>query len=333
VVAEAVKKRSNTGTPPPTNNKPDETDVQAGIGVTYVMTHATSNLDSRRGGTSGDVGAVDLMGNPGQAVYAPEDGTVGRSGSADPGGSLYFHGKSGQEYWLGHVTNQIAEGTSVKAGTQIAALYDQGGNTHLHFAGFGWYAGTNPAGYTDSGGDHITVPSPPIMGSGTPGGAPNVGGTGGGQGTGGVAGTAQIISPGAIRDIAFQTFFTLQTGGLEQEAANLLTGERALSNDISLMEWLSNIITGAGRVFTSDAQGYFRAFYPDYFGIYGDEGGQTPTFYIADIEIIDLTIQQNDINLTTHVFGTGPVVSYDAGVNVLDRVFSTVASVEHPAFN
>ncbi len=38
------------------------------------------------------------MGNPGQAVYAPEDGTVGRSGNADPGGSLYFSGKSGQEY-------------------------------------------------------------------------------------------------------------------------------------------------------------------------------------------------------------------------------------------
>ena len=98
---------------------------------------------------------------------------------------------------------------------------------------------------------------------------------------------------------------------------------------------MSNIITGAGRVFTSDAQGYFRAFYPDYFGFYGDEeGGQTPTFFIAEIEILDLTIQQNDTNLTTHVYGTGPVSSWGAGgLTLWDRLFSTVASVEHPAFD
>ena len=72
---------------------------------------------------------------------------------------------------------------------------------------------------------------------------------------------------------------------------------------------MSQIITGAGRVFTSDAQGNFRAFFPDYFGIYGSAGGQTPTFFIAEIEIIDLPIQQSDRDLTTHVFGTGPVTS------------------------
>lgn len=87
-------------------------------------------------------------------------------------------------------------------------------------------------------------------------------------------------------------------------------------------------------MFTSDAQGYFRAFYPDYFGIYGDAGGQTPSFFISEIEIVDLTIQQNDTDLTTHVFATGPVNSYDAGgLSVLDRLFSTVASIEHPAFD
>ncbi len=76
---------------------------------------------------------------------------------------------------------------------------------------------------------------------------------------------------------------------------------------------MGNIITGAGRVFCSDSQGYFRAFYPDYFGIYGALGGQTPEFYIADIEILDLTIQQNDTNLTTHVFATGPLSSAGVG--------------------
>ena len=66
------------------------------------MTHATSNLDSRRmengGQGRGDYGAVDLFADPGTVVYAPEDGTAGRSGSAQGGSSLYFFGVSGQEY-------------------------------------------------------------------------------------------------------------------------------------------------------------------------------------------------------------------------------------------
>lgn len=77
----------------------------------------------------------------------------------------------------------------------------------------------------------MTVPYPPISGSGAPGGAPDVGG-----GTGGLAGTGGI-SPGAVADIARQTFFTYQTGGtFDLMASNLLKGERALANDISLME-------------------------------------------------------------------------------------------------
>ena len=61
---------------------------------------------------------------------------------------------------------------------------------------------------------------------------------------GGVAGTgssasgsgAKTLTPGAVADIARQTFFTLQTGAFDQLASNLLRGERAISNDISLME-------------------------------------------------------------------------------------------------
>lgn len=57
-------------------------------------------------------------------------------------------------------------------------------------------------------------------------------------------------------------------------------------------------------------------------------------FFIAEIEVIDLTIQQNDTDLTTHVFATGPVSSGpEKGMSELDRALSTVASIEHPAFN
>lgn len=79
-------------------------------------------------------------------------------------------------------------------------------------------------------GSTVTVYAPAIIGSGTAGGDPNVGG-------GGIIGTAaKTLSPGAVRDIAAQTFFSLQLGGFDQITANLLRGERALSNDISLME-------------------------------------------------------------------------------------------------
>lgn len=48
----------------------------AALGTKYTMTHATSGLDSRREGSSGDYGAIDLFGNANQAVYAPEDGKI-----------------------------------------------------------------------------------------------------------------------------------------------------------------------------------------------------------------------------------------------------------------
>ncbi len=244
-VEKALEMRSQgtTQAPKPSaGGKPDESDVVAGIGVEYIMTHATSNLDSRRMengqespyGPNTDFGAVDISAVPGTAVYAPEDGKITKVGSAQGGDSITFEGDSGQIYWLGHITDTKAAGSVVKAGTQIAAVFDMPG-AHLHFAGLGWYAGTNPAGYSDSGGDHIIVPSAPIMGSGTKGGSPNVGGGSGKGGGKGVTGV-QSISPGAIRDIAAQTFFTLQTGGFDQTAAQMLQGERALSNDISLME-------------------------------------------------------------------------------------------------
>lgn len=98
---------------------------------------------------------------------------------------------------------------------------------------------------------------------------------------------------------------------------------------------MSQIITGCGRVFTSDPNGNFNAFFPDYFGYYGgSKGGQTPVYYIADIEILDLTIQQNDTDLTTHVFTTGPLASGPTGqLSYYDRAKSLVASVEKPAFD
>lgn len=121
-------------------------------------------------------------------------------------------------------------------------------------------------------------------------------------------------------------WFTLQTQGNNVDESVTLTGKRALANDVSLLEWLTNIVPASGRVFTCKPDGSFLAFYPDYFGYFK----RTPYFRLSDIEIIDLKISRNDMNLTTHVFTTGP--HGNAAIGVTDRLFSQVASVEESAF-
>jgi hypothetical protein len=87
----------------------------------------------------------------------------------------------------------------------------------------------------------------------------------------------------------------------------------------------------------SAPDGKFYCFYPDYFGFYGKEGekdkGDAPTqdFFISDIEIIDLTVQNNDIDMTTHVFAKGQL-SQATSFLPQDLLFSSVASIEKPAF-
>jgi hypothetical protein len=156
--------------------------------------------------------------------------------------------------------------------------------------------------------------------------------TGGVPGVSGVGGNTRV-TPGAVSDIARQTaFFQLQTGAFDQFASTMLTGQRALANDISLMTWISGIITGTGRVFMSTPEGEFKAFFPDYFGYYGRSGGgQSPNWFVSEIEILDLTINESDTDLTTHVFATGPVMGWP-DISQLDMLGSTVASVEKPAF-
>lgn len=262
----------------------------------------------------------------GAAVYAVEGGTVVHNGSAvrrdgSPNGqSLTLRGTSGQQYWYGHIENPSPVGTTVQAGSQIAVVSANHEAPHLHIGFENKAVGTT-----------VTVAAAALSGTGSPGTGGGIGGAGGVTGT--TPTTQNQLTPGAVADIARQTFFTLQTGAFDLLESNLLRGERAIANDVSLLQWLGTIVNGAGRVFTSDALGNFRAFFPDYFGYYGsNNNGQTPTFFISEIEILDLTIQQSDNDLTTHVFGVGPILSGGTGLSIYDKLLSTVASVEKPAF-
>lgn len=124
----------------------------------------------------------------------------------------------------------------------------------------------------------------------------------------------------------------LQTQTNDSTLSILLTGERALANDISLLGWISQTCKASGRSFMSKPNGEFFAFFPDYFNYYT----KTPYFRISDIELVDFTVYENDTNLVTHLFGAAPITaSQGAGmgqITTLDRQESRVASVESNAF-
>jgi hypothetical protein len=124
----------------------------------------------------------------------------------------------------------------------------------------------------------------------------------------------------------------LQTQKNDSTLSLMLTGERAIANDISLLGWISQICKSSGRSFMSKPNGEFFAFFPDYFNFYTN----TPYFRVSDIELQDFTVYENDTELTTHMFGAAPIsTGWNAGIGDItlpDRQDSVVASVEADAF-
>ena len=97
-------------------------------GASWKGTHVTDGLDWNNGKKT----AQDIMLKPGTPVGAPEAGTIVRWGSAQGGQALYFRGKSGRMYWLGHIEDMLPVGTKVKAGQPIAVISADHPRPHLH---------------------------------------------------------------------------------------------------------------------------------------------------------------------------------------------------------
>lgn len=76
--------------------------------------------------------ASDLMAKAGTLVGAPESGEVVRWGSAQGGQSMYFRGKSGRLYWLGHLDNIARPGTKVRRGQVLARVSADHPRPHVH---------------------------------------------------------------------------------------------------------------------------------------------------------------------------------------------------------
>lgn len=152
---------------------------------------------------------------------------------------------------------------------------------------------------------------------------------------GGLAGVAATTTAGGSTPIGSpQVGNTDMANGFVSQnlatAANsyLYTGDHALANDISFMEWIKDLNTASGRVFCSAPNGDFYSFFPDYFGWFDT----TPYFYVSDIEIKELNVQLTDSDLVTHVYGVGPLIGY-TDISLIDYAASAVASIQSPAFN
>lgn len=114
---------------------------------------------------------------------------------------------------------------------------------------------------------------------------------------------------------AFTTMFSLPTNALE---SHILRGDRAISNDIPVINGVKQLAFGSMRNYMSLPNGQFVAFYPDHFGTFG----RKPYWKMYDIEIENLSINFNDAELVTHMYVTGAVSNPTEGVGPVDRIMS-----------
>lgn len=274
---------------------------------------------------------VDIPARTGTPALAAVSGTVVHAGEASggAGNTVSIRGTDGRFYTYMHLNNiNVQVGQVVNQGTIVGGVGMTGGTSsgpHLHFeinTGGPFTSEINPTAQLDAA---YKSPGRITSVSGLSGG----GNVDPGTINGVISSGAYDTSPENIAAIARQAaWFIYQFQTSDFLLGQFLSGEVALSNDISLMNWISELVPASGRVFTTKPNGEFLAFYPDYFGWFE----RTPYFHIADIEIIDLTIQKNDRNLTTHVFATGPLTGATQRNPLIERINATVASVQEEAF-
>ena len=107
----------------------------------------------------------------------------------------------------------------------------------------------------------------------------------------------------------------------------LLGTPRAFVTDQPVLQSIATMVQSSLRHFQSAPNGDFLAWFPDYFGLYG----QAPSLSIHDIEIIDFTISHDDTQLATHIAVSGDLVNMGTGVGLIDWLQTNgIVSVQIP---
>jgi len=90
------------------------------------LTHSTSGLSLYP--------ALDDCFGEGVTVIAPEDIEITKDSSANPGDACYAKGKSGLQYWFGHLASAPAVGKKIAKGAKVGvtAHNEVGGGPHVH---------------------------------------------------------------------------------------------------------------------------------------------------------------------------------------------------------
>jgi len=102
-------------------------------------------------------------------------------------------------------------------------------------------------------------------------------------------------------------FFSNQFQVIQYDAmSNMLTGEKAILNDVTLWSTVIKAVQASLRSCASGPNGSFIAWYPDYWGMYGNK---VETLILEDIELLNLTITQSDAEFYSHVFVRGTNLS------------------------
>jgi murein DD-endopeptidase MepM/ murein hydrolase activator NlpD len=236
------------------------------------------------------VWAVDMKVPSGIPVFAPFSGKIERAGSLNSsdarmaGLRVGITGNNGYCTYLAHLkTITVKEGDTVVGGQQVGT---SGGLDHVHFALAKTSSYNNDA--TSLGID----PIPFLTGASTNG------STSDGSGTGGADPNNPDLTAQNFMNAAFNVGFMFPGSMVD---SLLLRGQRALENDVPLLDSVREITIASMRNFASLPNGDFIAWYPDYFNI----ARRNPWLRISHAELKKCTIDLSDKSLTTHVYILG----------------------------
>jgi len=196
--------------------------------------------------------------------------------------------------------------------TAVQACPWDGGHYKNKAAGTWGVGSTNPRAYTNPG---IWVPTPYGTWKGGP------------ASTGTVNNPANGNLPTTATNTGTNFNITFQPPQIDQNTLALIGTPRAFVTDQPVLQSVATMVQSSLRQFQSAPNGDFLAWFPDYFGLYG----QAPSLSVHDIEIIDFTIYHDDTKLVTHIAVSGDQVNLGTSVGLVDWMQSNgIISVQIP---
>jgi NlpC/P60 family len=149
------------------------------------------------------------------------------------------------------------------------------------------------------------TPSKTIAGSASMGQTPaqaTGAGTPSTQGTGFASGSG--VTPQSQSNTSFVNYWEWFGQAPTSEGA-LLTGVRGLLNDQPLLPFINTVMNCSMRSWCSAPNGDFIAWFPDYFGAYG----QAASIRVRDVELMDFSMAWADQSMVTHQYVASSWVS------------------------